>query len=113
MMKAGLENKSVGFLFVDTQVYKYFSLCLKNCTVPKIHSFYILQIKDESFLEDLNNILNAGDVPNIYQPDELDNIYTTMKPIVQDSGQPPTKANLYSAYTKLVRSNIHLVVCMR
>lgn len=75
--------------------------------------FCFMQIKDESFLEDLNNILNAGDVPNIYQPDELDNIYTTMKPIVQDSGQPPTKANLYSAYTKLVRSNIHLVVCMR
>ncbi|PAA45958.1 hypothetical protein BOX15_Mlig009546g7, partial [Macrostomum lignano] len=47
MMKAGLENQPVVFLFSDTQ------------------------IKSESFLEDLNNVLNAGDVPNIYAPDEL------------------------------------------
>ena len=37
------------------------------------------QIKSESFLEDLNNILNSGDVPNIYAFDELDQIYTAMK----------------------------------
>ena len=36
-----------------------------------------------------------------------------MKPIVMDAGQQPTKANLFSAYTKRVRSNIHLVICMR
>ena len=36
-----------------------------------------------------------------------------MKPVVLDSGLQPTKANLFSAYTKRVRSNIHLVICMR
>ncbi|XP_065895241.1 dynein axonemal heavy chain 1-like isoform X2 [Dysidea avara] len=88
MLKAGIENKSVVFLFSDTQ------------------------IKSESFLEDINNILNSGDVPNIYEFEDLDNIYNTMKPIVLDAGQQPTKANLFSAYTKKVRSNIHLVICM-
>ncbi|XP_064629143.1 dynein axonemal heavy chain 1-like isoform X2 [Lineus longissimus] len=88
MFKAGLENKSMVFLFSDTQ------------------------IKSEAFLEDINNILNAGDVPNIYAIDELDNIYTTMKPIVQDLGLQPTKTNLFSAYTKRVRSNLHTVITM-
>jgi len=73
----------------------------------------LFQIKSESFLEDINNILNSGDVPNIYEFEDLDNIYNTMKPIVLDAGQQPTKANLFSAYTKRVRSNIHLVICMR
>ena len=64
-------------------------------------------------MEDINNILNSGDVPNIYEFEDLDNIYNTMKPVVMDAGQQPTKANLFSAYTKRVRSNIHLVICMR
>ena len=89
LMKAGAENTQVVFLFSDTQ------------------------IKSESFLEDLNNILNAGDVPNIYPPEDLDKIYHEMKPVVQDQGIQPTKANLFSAYTKRIRSNIHVVVCMR
>ena len=71
------------------------------------------QIKSESFLEDINNILNSGDVPNIYALEDLDQIYHDMKPVVLDSGQQPTKANLFSAYTKRVRSNIHMVICMR
>ena len=89
LMKTGIENIPVVFLFSDTQ------------------------IKSETFLEDLNNILSSGDVPNIYAMDELDRIYNDMKTIVLDAGQQPTKANLFSAYTKRVRSNIHIVICMR
>lgn len=102
-------------MLVPLSLDNYWSLRLWKTSLLLNPAFLsrCIQIKDESFLEDLNNILNSGDVPNIYQLDELDNIYTTMKPIVQDSGLPPTKANFYSAYTKLVRSNIHLVVCMR
>ena len=64
-------------------------------------------------MEDLNNILNSGDVPNIYAFDELDQIYTAMKPLVQDAGLQPTKTNLYATYTKRVRSNLHTVITMR
>ena len=72
-----------------------------------------MQIKSEIFLEDINNVLNSGDVPNIYPPEDMDKICHEMKPIVQDAGLQPTKANLFSAYTKRVRSNIHMVLCMR
>ncbi|KAL8212346.1 UNVERIFIED_CONTAM: Dynein heavy chain 1, axonemal [Gekko kuhli] len=88
MLKAGLHTLPITFLFTDTQ------------------------IKSESFLEDINNLLNSGDIPNLYAPDEQDQIMTAMKPIVQDQGLQPTKANLMAAYTGRVRSNIHTVLCM-
>ncbi|XP_053154302.1 dynein axonemal heavy chain 1 isoform X2 [Hemicordylus capensis] len=88
MLKAGLQCLPITFLFTDTQ------------------------IKSESFLEDINNLLNSGDIPNLYAPDEQDQIMTTMKPIVQDQGLQPTKANMIAAYTGRVRSNIHTVLCM-
>ena len=47
---AGVENRPTVFLFVDTQVV------------------------DESFLEDINNILSSGEVPNLYKPDEFDEV---------------------------------------
>lgn len=71
------------------------------------------QIKKESFLEDLNNILNSGDVPNIYAPDDLENIYAAMKPVISDADMAPTKTNMFSAYTKRVRANLHSVITMR
>ncbi|XP_059505480.1 dynein axonemal heavy chain 1 [Stegostoma tigrinum] len=88
LMKAGIQLQQLTFLFVDTQ------------------------IKDESFLEDVNNILNSGDVPNLYSFDEQEEIFNAMKPVVQDLGQQPTKANMMAAYTKRVRNNVHTVLCM-
>lgn len=71
------------------------------------------QIKNESFLEDINNVLNSGDIPNLYSSDEQDQIVNTMRPYIQEQGLQPTKANLMAAYTGRVRSNIHVVLCMR
>ncbi|NWU63519.1 DYH1 protein, partial [Pterocles burchelli] len=88
MMKAGLQSLPKTFLFVDTQ------------------------IKNESFLEDINNLLNSGDVPNIYNPDDQEEIMTAMKSVVKELGQQPTKANLMAAFTGRVHSNIHMVLCM-
>ena len=90
-----------------TGQYFLCTLCI-NCNLT-----LCTQIKSESFLEDINNILNSGDVPNIYPPEDLDKIFAEMKPVVQDLGLQPTKSNLFSAYTKRVRSNIHMVICMR
>ncbi|KAG8266243.1 hypothetical protein J6590_076519 [Homalodisca vitripennis] len=66
----------------------------------------------ESFLEDLNNILNSGDVPNIYQPEDLDKIFQSMKGAVTEQGLAATKANLMAVYLKAVRSNLHCVLTM-
>ena len=64
-------------------------------------------------MEDINNILNAGDVPNIYTFDDLEQIYAAMKPVLLSSGVPATKANLFSTYIKTVHKNMHTVITMR
>ncbi|KAB1264271.1 Dynein heavy chain 1; axonemal [Camelus dromedarius] len=89
LLKAGLHSLPITFLFSDTQ------------------------IKNESFLEDINNVLNSGDIPNLYTLDEQDQIVNTMRPYIQEQGLQPTKANLMAAYTRHIRSNIHVVLCMR
>lgn len=58
-------------------------------------------------------MLNSGDVPNIYQPDELDKIYQAMRPFVQDAGLQVNKTNLYNFYLKNVQNNLHTVLAMR
>ena len=47
---AGVENKPTVFLFADTQVV------------------------EETFLEDINNILSSGEIPNLYKPDEFEEV---------------------------------------
>ena len=37
------------------------------------------QIKQESFLEDINNLLNAGEVPNLFPLDEKQEICEKMR----------------------------------
>jgi dynein heavy chain len=61
----------------------------------------------------MNNILYSGDVPNIYQADELDQVYSAIQRAVAELGLPSTKAKLFSAYVKVSRSNLHTVVAMR
>lgn len=46
LMKAGVECQPQVFLFSDTQIVR------------------------ESFLEDINNLLNSGEVPNLFPTDE-------------------------------------------
>ena len=47
----------------------------------KHSSFLFLQIKQESFLEDINNLLNAGEVPNLFPLDERTEICEKMRQI--------------------------------
>ena len=35
----------------------------------------------DSFLEDVNNLLNSGEIPNLYQADELEDLYNKIKEI--------------------------------
>jgi len=59
LLKAGVEGKQTVFLFSDNQ------------------------IKDESFVEDINMVLNTGDVPNMYPPDEKADIIEKMQAVAR------------------------------
>ena len=45
-------------------------------------NFFPLVFQDEAFLEDINMILNTGDVPNIYESDEKAEITEQVKECV-------------------------------
>ena len=34
------------------------------------------QVVDEAFLEDINNILSSGEVPNLYKPEEIEEVWS-------------------------------------
>ncbi|XP_049940877.1 dynein axonemal heavy chain 1-like, partial [Schistocerca serialis cubense] len=88
LLNSGVQGRQSAFVFSDTQ------------------------IKLESFLEDVNSILNSGDVPNLYAADDLERINQKMRGFVTEMGLPPTPANLFSAYVKQVRANFHCLLTM-
>lgn len=54
------------------------------------------QIINEGMLEDVNNILNSGDVPNLYGVEELERISTACRPICAKKRIPATKLNIFA-----------------
>ncbi len=49
------------------------------------------QIVKESFLEDINNILNTGEVPNLLGPDDVEEIIGDMRGIAKERGITETR----------------------
>ena len=87
-MQAGVEGKSTVFLFSDTQIVS------------------------EAFLEDINNMLNSGEVPGMFAPDEKDRIAGDMRDWVDKQGMNTSKDACYSAFINRVRDNLHIVLAM-
>ncbi|RYG69461.1 hypothetical protein EON64_02655, partial [archaeon] len=88
LMTAGARNLSTVFLFSDTQIVT------------------------ETFLEDINNILNSGEVPNLYEADEIERIVALVRPLAKAAGKAETKEAIMQHYIHLVRENLHVVLCM-
>ncbi|XP_018400014.1 PREDICTED: dynein heavy chain 8, axonemal [Cyphomyrmex costatus] len=86
---AGIDSKGLTFIFTDNEV------------------------KDEAFLEYINNILSVGEVANLFPKDELDEILTTITPLMKkaDPRRPPTQDNLYDYFISKARNNLHVVLC--
>eukprot|EP00002_Diphylleia_rotans_P007300 TRINITY_DN1682_c0_g1_i3.p1 TRINITY_DN1682_c0_g1~~TRINITY_DN1682_c0_g1_i3.p1 ORF type:complete len:1955 (-),score=398.96 TRINITY_DN1682_c0_g1_i3:368-6232(-) len=70
------------------------------------------QITNEAFLEDVNNILNTGEVPNLFASDEREKIISDVRPYVRSLGLPETREFVYSYFIQRVRENLHIVLCM-
>lgn len=88
LLNAGVQNKPLTFLFVDTQII------------------------NEQMLEDINNILNSGDVANLYGDNDMESIITNCKADCVKKNLQPNKMNIFSMYLARVKRNIHIVICM-
>lgn len=86
--KAGVENKSTVFLFDETD------------------------IKYETFLEDVNNILTSGEVPNLFPKDELSAVVGDLRAVAKKAGVPETEEAIYGFFLDRVSTNLHVVLCL-
>ena len=87
MIEAGVTGAPIAFLFIDTQI---------------VH---------KSFLEDINNILNTGDVPGLFPADEMNKICEDLRPFVKHLGLE-TRDELQAEFVRRVRDNMHMILCM-
>jgi len=70
------------------------------------------QLIGDKMLEDINNILNTADVPNIYTQDDIEDMNKIARRDCQDKGIEQTPINLFNQYLLAVKKNIHLVLAM-
>ncbi len=62
---------------------------------PVVFLFSDVQVVAELMLEDMNGILNAGDIPNLYAPEDIDAISQACRADCQQKGIPATKLNIF------------------
>ncbi|XP_076459412.1 dynein axonemal heavy chain 7-like [Babylonia areolata] len=92
---------------------------LRKSTETDNHAVFLFsdtQIKQESFLEDINNLLNAGEVPNLFAIDEKQEICEKMRQVdrqrdkaKQTDGSPVA---LFNLFIQRVRDQLHIVLAM-
>ena len=63
-------------------------------------------------LEDINNILNGGDVPNLYRVEDLEPINKVGKQLCLEQGITVSKMNMMMAYLGRVSKNMHMIIAM-
>jgi dynein heavy chain len=80
---------------------------------PTVFIFTDSSVKQESFLEDINSILNTGEVPNIFPPDEKADIQDSVRKPAKEEGRCPegTPAQLYAYFVERCKQNLHIVIC--
>lgn len=88
MTKAGVEGKKTTFLLGDAQM------------------------KDEMFVEDVNTLLNTGDVPNMFAQEERIEIVEKMQSIAKNEGRKidATPLSMYNFFIDRVKENLHIIL---
>jgi dynein heavy chain len=74
MFRTGIDGEKVSFVMTDTQIIS------------------------ESFIEDINNMLNTGEIPNLYLPEDKDKIVNSVREIVIQMKKLETVDNINFVY---------------
>ncbi|XP_046502836.1 dynein axonemal heavy chain 12 isoform X9 [Equus quagga] len=70
------------------------------------------QIKEEAFLEDIDSVLNTGEVPNIFAADEKQEVMEGVRPLAQ-AGNKHNELSplaLFAFFVNRCKDNLHVVV---
>ncbi|KAF1322385.1 Dynein heavy chain, partial [Globisporangium splendens] len=82
---------------------------------PLVFLFSDTQIKYDGFVEDINNMLNSGEIPNLFPYGERVGICEAVRPHVKEKlgkavGDNMNQTQLYAFFLQRVRSNLHIVL---
>lgn len=88
MKESGIEGKGTSFVMTDTQII------------------------DESFIENLNNLLNTGEIPNLMLPEDKDEITNGVRPLCAQKKIVDTLDNINNLFISRVREYLHICLCM-
>lgn len=68
------------------------------------------QIAQESMLEDINNILNTGEVPNLFGKEDVVDITERVRPLAKKKKRDGSTQELFSFFVENVRRQLHIVL---
>ncbi|CBH10362.1 dynein heavy chain, putative [Trypanosoma brucei gambiense DAL972] len=86
--RVGVQQKQVVFLFMDSHV------------------------KEEGFLELINNMLASGMVPALFTEEEKEPLYNSVLRELEANKLAPSKDNKWTAFVSRCRDNLHVVLSM-
>ncbi|XP_071963333.1 dynein axonemal heavy chain 6-like [Antedon mediterranea] len=85
-LKAGVQGLNTVFLMTDSDIVM------------------------EAFLEDISSILNSGEVPDLFDNDDLESISMDLKRLAAEAEIPDTREAVYQFFIQRVRRNLHVVI---
>lgn len=86
LRRTGVDEETIQFLFSDTQIVY------------------------ESFLEDINNLLNSGEIPNLFPPDEKIAICDELADRARSVGKGNNRDEIYAYFVSQCRERLHIVL---
>ena len=70
------------------------------------------QILDETFLEDINNLLNTGEIPNLMLPEDEDKMQSEIRTVITDQKRVETSELCNQLFISRIREFFHICLCM-
>uniref|UniRef100_A0A674GE64 Dynein axonemal heavy chain 17 n=1 Tax=Taeniopygia guttata TaxID=59729 RepID=A0A674GE64_TAEGU len=88
---------------------QYIKAAVKN--IPGVFLMTDSQVAEESFLVVINDFLASGEVPGLFQDNDLETIIGTMRSQVKSLGLEDTKENCWKLFIEKVRRQLKVVLC--
>ena len=82
---AGLKGEGILWLFTDSQ------------------------ITDEKFMVFINDLLSSGEIPDLFPPEDVDDIINAVRGEAKAAGHPDNREAIWSFFIQKVRTNLHMV----
>lgn len=81
--------------------------------IPTVFLFSDNEITSEGIIEDVNNILSLGEIPNLYQKREGKDEFQHMRDKLRDkNNKRESDEKIYDNFLGIIQQNLHIVFCI-